>query len=203
MARSSTTTFLAHLGLICAYTLFALYDIIVREVMDRKKHPIPLPLFLLIREVGFSLLLLPLALSTEGAGELKRVFYPRVTLPSGKSGGFSFRTAGHLFLSGMLGILLSQLMYGSSIVLAGATPAAVIESLVPMFVIVGGLMTGLEKADSWWHGCRKLLGVAAAVGGAIFIIAGSGHHRHHHGEAPVNQHRCVCVCVCVGEGESG
>ena len=68
----------AHGALTFAYTLFALYDIIVREVMHHTdSHPIPLPLFLLIREVCCGLLLVPIALATEGPAELGRVFWPR------------------------------------------------------------------------------------------------------------------------------
>eukprot|EP00947_MAST-08B_sp_MAST-8B-sp1_P000329 g329.t1 len=169
--------FISHAMLIFGYTLFALYDIIVREVMEKSQaKPIPLPLLLLIREVSTALILLPFALGTEGPRELSRCFWPR----DATTGSFSARRFGLLFLSGMLGILLSQLLYGTSIVFAGPTSAAVVESLVPMFVTVAGLLFGLEKTRSRCHALQKLGGVALAVTGAIFIIAGSGHHRHHH-----------------------
>lgn len=113
-----------------AYICLAAYDVLVRLELSRAEAPLPLPIFLLVRQVGCALLVLPCALGLEGCAAVERPWRALRSddeIRSGHRPGFSGRVLVRQAATGLLGVGVGQIVYAGAVMLAGATEAATIK----------------------------------------------------------------------------
>ena len=78
-----------------------------------------------------------------------------------------------LFFCGFTGVFSSQFFYTYGIKLTSSNNGAIMQLLTPVLTTGLSIALGLERLDiTRCHGVTRLLGLASALGGAAFMLAG-------------------------------
>jgi drug/metabolite transporter (DMT)-like permease len=92
-----------------------------------------------------------------------------VTRIRGENWRVTRRDAGRLVLLGLVGTTVYQLLFINGIARTTAGNTSLMLGSIPVYVLVIGALTGLERLD--WRGW---LGCLAAFGGTVLVVLGSG-----------------------------
>ena len=160
------TTTLITVVLISANGCFAAWDIMSREIFALQKHPFPPLAFMVLRTMLSCVVAWAYARLTSGKT------YRLEALPRGP---VDRQCSRHLllFVEAMLYTTVGQCLYLYGVKLAGATHAAIMQPLVPVFTMLIGVTLGIESLGTASQICGKVASVVLSVGGAVVIIVGS------------------------------
>ena len=157
---------LISLVLFTANALFAAWDIMSRELFVYVKHPPPPLGFMVIRTLLSCVAAWAYARCTVGATVHLE------PLPKGKKDSKCFRWS-LLALLAALYTTIGQSCYLYGVKLAGATHAAIMQPLVPVFAMAFGVTLGYETMGTRPQLIGKLTSILLSVAGAAVIIIGS------------------------------
>ena len=170
----------AVLLLLIANSLFAGWDIIIREFYALSPHPFHPILFMVVRSALSGLINICIALYFEGT--------QITTVPAGKfkfdSSRFlesllvtkSKRRLGILAAS-LTGIYFSQVGYLYGVKFTSATHAAVLQPLIAVVAMIMATVGGAETFGTGIAAKKKLYGLLLCVSGAMVVVLGSEHHK--------------------------
>ena len=168
--------------LIIGNSLFAGWDIVIRELYALSPHPFHPILFNCFRAFFSGLVNAAISMYVHGMN---------ITLH--KPGQFKFddsrylesmlktrtrRVLGILFASAC-GIFAAQIGYLYGVKFTSATHGAVLQPLVSVLAMTIAVTCGAEKLGVGVEAKKKIYGLVFCVCGAFVVVLGSGHHEKH------------------------
>jgi drug/metabolite transporter (DMT)-like permease len=170
----------AILLLLTANSLFAVWDIIIREFYALNPHPFHPLLFLAVRSALSSVINICIALYFEGT-----------TITTAPAGKFKFDNSRFLesllqtktkrrlgiLAASITGIYCAQLGYLYGVKFTSATHGAVMQPLIAVVAMVMAILVGAETFGTGVAAKKKLYGLILCVGGAMVVVLGSEHHK--------------------------
>ena len=169
--------------LILANSLFAGWDIIIREFYALSPHPFHPILFNVVRGALSGIINVCIALYFEGTDitivPINKFKFDHSRFLENILTTKNKRRLAIIFTS-VVGIFVAQVGYLYGVKFTSATHGAVLQPLIAVVAMLIAIFAGAEKFGSGVEAKKKIYGLILCVGGAMVVVLGSNHHKRHH-----------------------